>query len=148
MNAFGLPGRVLCGLMADKVLGPVNTIVPVVLCVATLYYFWAAVTSYGGLLAWSIFYGFFGSSIGSLFPACCASLTIDLNKMGVRVGMCLTVASFASLTGAPIAGALIQLHDGGYLYAQIFGGISSLVGLAFLLMARVAKSGWRWRERL
>ena len=134
MNAVGMPGRLVCGLVADRVLGPVNTLAPVTLIAGILMYCWAAVTTKGGLFAWCIIYGFFAAGIQSLFPASCASLTKDLTKMGVRTGMCFTVVSIACLTGPPLAGFLIQKDNGGFLYAQVFGG-SALFGSALLLVA-------------
>ena len=148
MNAIGVPGRLLCGLAADKLFGPVNTLIPVAFFAGVLFYCWAAVTSSGALFAFCVVYGFFGAGIQSLFPASCASLTTDLKKMGVRTGMCFSVVSIACLTGPPIAGALIQERDGGFLYAQMFGGSALVAGAGFLVAARVAKSGWVLKMRV
>ncbi len=59
--------------------------------------------------------------------------------MGVRVGMVFTIGSLACLTGAPIAGALIDFDTGKYEYAQIFGGTTVIVGTLTLLAARLAQ---------
>ncbi|KAI5196574.1 MFS monocarboxylate transporter-like protein [Aureobasidium subglaciale] len=134
MNAVGIPGRLVCGYIADRLLGPIKTLVPVALCAGLLFYCWSAVTSLGGLVAFCIVYGFFGAGIQSLFPAACASLTSDVKKMGVRTGMCFTVVSVACLSGPPIAGALIDKDHGQYLFAQMFGG-SAIVGGALTLTA-------------
>lgn len=146
MNAVGVPGRLVCGLVADKLFGPINTLIPVVFCASALFYSWAGATSLGALYAFCVIYGFFGAGIQSLFPASCASLTTDMKKMGVRTGMCFSFISLACLTGPPIAGALIQRGDGDFLYAQMFGG-SALMGGALLLMASsVAKNGMPWKR--
>lgn len=145
---MGIPGRLVCGLTADRLLGPVNTLIPVALFAGVLFYCWAAVTTEARLYAFCIIYGFFGAGIQSLFPAACASLTSDLSKMGTRTGMCFSVVSVACLTGAPIAGALIQRHNGDYLYAQAFGGSALLGGSLTLLAARVSKSGWALRTKM
>lgn len=134
LNAVGIPGRLVCGLVADRYLGPVNTLTPVTLISGVLLYCWAAVHSLGGLFAFSVIYGFFAAGVQSLFPAACASLTPDLKKMGVRTGMCFSFISIACLTGPPLAGALIQKDDGGFLFAQIFGG-SAFMGGSLTLMA-------------
>jgi hypothetical protein len=62
--------------------------------------------------------------------------------MGSRVGMILTILAFCTLTGAPIAGALIDAEGGSFLAVQVFGGTSMLLGTVILIMARAAKSGW------
>lgn len=59
--------------------------------------------------------------------------------MGVRVGMVFTIVSVACLTGPPIAGALIDLRGGDFLYAQIFGGTTVLLGGAVLVAARITQ---------
>ena len=148
MNAVGMPGRLICGLTADRLLGPINTLAPVALISGILLYCWAAVNTLGSLLTFCIIYGFFAAGIQSLFPAACASLTSDLSKMGVRTGMCFTVVSIACLTGPPVAGALIQKDQGGFLFAQIFGGSAFVGGSLTLLAARTAKVGFGARTRM
>lgn len=96
--------------------------------------------SYSGLLAWIIVYGFFANAVQSLFVGSVGSLTKDRQKMGVRVGMIFTIVSFACLTGPPIAGALIDLRGGDFLYAQIFGGTAVVLGSFVLTMAAIASS--------
>lgn len=147
MNAVGVPARLSCGFVADR-LGTVNTLIPAVFFAGVLFFCWIAVGSVGGLYAFCVVYGFFGGGIQSLFPAACASLTTDLEKMGVRTGMCFSVVSIACLTGPPIAGALIQRHDGGYLYAQVFGGAALMGGTLTLVAAMTAKNGWDWRKKM
>ena len=139
INAVGMPGRFVCGLVADRLLGPLNTLIPVACIAGALLYCWAAVSSLGGLLAFCVIYGFFAGGIQSLFPAACASLTLDLSKMGVRTGMCFSFISIACLTGPPIAGALIQQGNGKYLYAQIFGGSAFMGGCLTLVAVSLAK---------
>ncbi|GME46618.1 MFS transporter [Neofusicoccum parvum] len=148
MNAVGVPGRIVCGIVADRLLGPVNTFIPVCLLAGVLMCCWAAVGSLPSLYVFCIIYGFFGAGVQSLFPAACASLTADLKKMGTRTGMCFSVVSLASLTGPPLAGALIQKRDGSFLYAQMFGGSALVGGAVVLAAARVAKNGWTIKTKM
>lgn len=53
--------------------------------------------------------------------------------------MVFTIVSVACLTGPPIAGALIELGDGSFQYAQIFGGITVVLGGFILLGARISQ---------
>jgi MFS family permease len=126
----------------------VNTLIPVAFFAGVLFYCWAAVHELGSLYTFCVLYGFFGAGIQSLFPAACASLTTDMSKMGVRTGMCFSFISIACLTGPPIAGALIQSHNGNYLYAQIFGGSAFMSGTCTLLAARIAKIGLDFKRRM
>lgn len=148
LNAVGIPGRLACGLVADRLLGPVNTLTPVAFIAGLLLYSWAKVHSLGALVVFCIIYGFFAAGVQSLFPAACASLTTDMKKMGVRTGMCFSVVSVACLTGPPLAGALIQRDDGGFLLAQMFGGSAFVAGSSTLLAARIAKNGLNLKQRM
>ena len=83
-----------------------------------------------------------------LFAAMVASLTDDVKKTGVRMGMIFSTTSFALLTGPPLAGALIQRDGGRYLGAQMWAGSVILVGGLVLAGARVSKTGFRFMERM
>jgi MFS family permease len=122
--------------------------VPTTFFAGLLIYCWAAVNTLNGQLAFVIVYGYFAAGVQSLFPATLSSLTTDLKKMGVRVGMVFSIISIACLTGPPLAGALIHRKGGDYLYAQIFGGTVVMCGSLFLIAARVAKTGFQFKQRM
>lgn len=139
LNAIGVPSRIVCNLVADK-LGPVNTLIPAVFFAGVLIFGWIGIHSLPSLYVFCVFYGIFGGGIQSLFPAACASLATDVKKMGVSTGMCFSFVSLACLTGPPIAGALIQRDNGGYLYAQLFGGVALMGGTFTLMAAKFVRS--------
>ncbi len=143
LNGVGLFGRLIPAHLADRFFGPLNTLIPFAFVSGLLLYCWAAVTSKGGLTGFAVVYGLFAAGIQSLFPATLSSLTTDLKRTGVRMGMVFTVVSFAALTGPPLAGALIQKDNGGYLYAQMFSGSVLMGGCATLLAGRAASKGWK-----
>lgn len=143
LNGVGLLGRLIPNHLADRYFGPLNTLIPFAFASGLLLYCWAAVTSKGGLVGFAAIYGLFAAGIQSLFPATLSSLTLDIKKTGVRMGMIFTVVSFATLTGPPLAGALIEKDDGGYLYAQVFSGSVLMGGCVTLLAGRVASKGWK-----
>lgn len=143
LNGVGLFGRLIPAYLADQYFGPLNTIIPFACVSSLLLYCWTAVTSKGGLVGFAVIYGLFASGIQSLFPATLASLTSDLKKAGVRMGMVFSVVGFACLTGPPLAGALIQSRQGSYLYAQIFAGSVMMGGCITLMASRVSKNGWK-----
>lgn len=143
LNGVGLFGRIIPAFLADRFFGPLNLLGPFAFSAGLLLYCWAAVSSNSGLIAFAVVYGLCAAGIQSLFPATLSSLTTDLKKAGVRMGMCFSVVSFASLIGSPIAGALIQKDGGLYLSAQMYAGSIMMVGSALLVTTRVAKIGWR-----
>ena len=140
LNGVGTLARIVPNHLADRYFGPLNTLIPVVIASSLLCFCWIAVSSRSALYAWAVIYGIVGAAIQSLFPATLSSLTTDLRMAGTRMGMVFTLVSFAVLTGPPIAGQLIQKKGGQYTYAQIFAGVDLLIGSAFLLAARRARS--------
>lgn len=148
MNGVGVPGRLIPAILSDKFTGPVNMFIPVSAAAGILLYCWIAVHSLGGLYAFVAVYGTFGGGVQSLFPSALPSLTTDLSKVGVRIGMIFSIVSIASLTGPPIAGALIDTNGGKYLGAQLFGGTSMLLGTTLIIAAKFFKSGTNITKRM
>ncbi|RFU27697.1 hypothetical protein B7463_g8640, partial [Scytalidium lignicola] len=140
MNGTGLIGRTIPGFLADRYFGPLNTILFGTLCTTVTIFGWIGVHDRAGTYAWAIMYGITSAIVQALFPGTLSSLTTDLSKAGVRMGQVFTIVSFACLTGPSIAGQLIQVKDGGYLYAQLYAGMCLLVSLFFLSAAKLAKS--------
>jgi len=140
LNGVGILGRVIPNHVADRFLGPLNTLIPFVISTALLALSWMGVTTTKGLYAWAVIYGFVGAAIQSLFPAVLSSLTTDLRMAGTRMGMTFSVVSFAVLTGPPICGQLIEAKNGQYQYAQMFSGCSMVVGFCMLNAAKFTKN--------
>lgn len=122
--------------------------IPFVVLSAVSLYCWAAIYTQGGLWAFATIYGLFSSGVNSLFPTALSALTTDMTKIGVRMGMVYTVISFATLTGTPIAGALISANSGHYLGMEMFAASLLMVGGIMLVAARISRTGWKLRERM
>lgn len=148
MNAVGLPARPMLGYIADRYFGPLNCLIPSILICSILMYSWQAVSDATGLYIFAVFYGLFAAFALSLFVGTVPSLTKDLSKIGTRVGMLLTLMSFAPLTGQSVAGALIDKGKGRYIYAQVWGGTSLMLGVACCIGARLYISGWKWNHKM
>jgi len=148
MNGLGLPGRLIPGYIADRWLGPYNTIIPYTFVVSIALYCWAAVDSVTSLYIFTVFYGFFSAGFQTLFVAVLASLTKDLSKVGTRNGMGCSIVGLASLVGPPIAGALIQKDGGGYLTAQIWAASMMMAGSVVIFLGRVMLTGWRLKVKV
>ncbi|KJK60654.1 monocarboxylate transporter 1 [Aspergillus parasiticus SU-1] len=145
LNSVGILGRLLPSFLADRYLGPLNTIIPINLSTAIIMYSWATVHSLGSLYAFTVVYGFFAAGVQSLFPAVVTHLTHDQGRIGTRMGMVFAIVGVACLVGLPLSGVLIGArHDGGFLYAQMASGTFLGVGAVFMVLARVAKTGWVW----
>ncbi|KAA8650880.1 uncharacterized protein ATNIH1004_003569 [Aspergillus tanneri] len=140
LNGVGVVGRMIANHFADT-MGPLNMMIPTCLIAGIALLSWMAVHTPGQLYAWTVVYGIIAGAILSLFPAGLSSLTTDLSKRGARIGMNFTVVSFATLTGNPIAGAIISADAGKYIGAQVFMGASFLLGGAFIFAARLTRQG-------
>lgn len=140
INVAGISGRIVPAFIADRWIGPLNTYIPQTLGTAICIFAWTAVDSVTGAYIFVAFLGHFAAGLMSLLPAAAAGLTADMGKVGTRIGMIFTLVSIPSLTGSPLAGKLIQTMDGNFLGAQIWGGISMLLGAGFLAAASWAKT--------
>jgi len=150
LNGIGLVGRLLPGHLADRY-GPLNMLAPAALFGGIAMFAWMVVDTPTKLYVWSSFYGIAAGGIQSLFPAGLSSLTTDPRKQGTRIGMVFTIVSFATLTGNPIAGAIIAAEGGRYTGAQAFTGAVLLLGALLIFGARLAKmkrTGQGWRLKI
>lgn len=145
LNGVGMPGRLIPNHLADRV-GAMNMLVPTAAVAGITLLCWMAVKNTAELYVWCVFYGLSGGGIQSLFPAALSSLTTDLRKAGVRMGMVFTIISFATLAGPPIAGAIITAEGGTYYGAQAFAGASLLLGMLLIIAARQVKVRRLMRE--
>ncbi|KAK2757881.1 hypothetical protein FQN54_004287 [Arachnomyces sp. PD_36] len=142
MNGSGMLGRLLPNYLADQYLGPLNLLIPFAFVSGVVLFGWTGVHDIDGLYAFAVIYGLSAAGVQSLFPATLSSLTTDLKKTGVRMGMVMSIVGCSSLMGSPIAGALIDSKNGDYLYAQIFAGVVMFAGSMILVAARVIKAGY------
>lgn len=138
LNGTGAIGRIGLNHIADRI-GPLTMFVPIALSCSICVLSWISASSVAGIYIWSVFYGIVAGGIQSLFPAGLTSLTTDLRKAGVRMGMVFTIQSFSVLSGPPIGGALVSAMGGQYHAAQGFAGAVLFLGTLFVMAARVVK---------
>ncbi|TDZ33581.1 MFS transporter asaE [Colletotrichum spinosum] len=148
INACGLPIRAPCGYLADRFVGPLNCLIPWVALCGLLMFCWAAVDTVAGLYAFAVFYGLASAAAMGLFAGTVPSLTKDLDKIGTRVGMIMTLMSLGPLTGPSVAGVLIARAGGRYWAAQTWAGASLLLGTAALIGARLYASGLKLKVKM
>ncbi|KIW65977.1 hypothetical protein PV04_08190 [Phialophora macrospora] len=144
-NAAGIPIRLATGYIADRFLGPLNLMVPLMFINALFSLCWIAVKSETGMYVFAMFYGFSAGAFQCLLPTVITSLNDDPQRNGIRMGMAFSFLSFAGLAGPPIGGALLATNGGGrggYLVAQLCLGISMAVGGLLMCAARVYQAGW------
>jgi MFS family permease len=97
------------------------------------------------IILFSAFYGFTSGTFVSMVPALIAQIS-DIRKIGVRIGVNYLVVSLSGLIQNPIGGALISRDNGGYLYLQIFCGLTMAVGTSLYFVARTIQVGFKVKK--
>lgn len=141
LNAGSVFGRTLPGILGDKV-GRYN--VMTVFCTLTtilILALWIPAKSNAGQLVFAPLFGFTSGAAIGLTPALIAEIS-PLREIGVRTGTVFAAGSIGALTGSPIGGALITRDHGDFLYLQLFGGCTCIVGCVLFLAARLKVGGF------
>lgn len=138
-------GRVIPGWLGDR-FGRFNVmIITTFLSTVLVLALWIQARSPTPTIVFSALFGFSSGTFVSMGPALIQQIS-KVDEIGMRMGTSFSIISVAVLTGNPIAGALITLDGGGYLYLQLFCGIAMGVGCGFLVAAKYVQCGWRWER--
>lgn len=142
VNAGAIPGRALPGYLADR-FGPMNVMcVTAMVCATFIYALWlTAGGGEGATIAFAILFGFWSGAGISLTPVCIgqACRTEDYGK---RNGTAFFLASFGTLVGVPLAGAIVQWCGGDYYGLIVFAGGLYVLSLCAFFVARGLCAGW------
>ncbi|ORY83514.1 major facilitator superfamily domain-containing protein [Leucosporidium creatinivorum] len=148
LSAASVFGRLIPNWMADY-FGPITVLGLNTIASAILVSLWIPMgKTDAGLIVWAILFGFASGTQVSMAPACIASITENMNTIGIRMAMCYLCVAVVALPGTPIAGALISAQGGEtYLGAACFAGGCVGIGAMFFLIARrlvVKRKGTPW----
>lgn len=154
LNVGSCFGRYLPGLLADRI-GRFNTmILTVLLCLGSTLALWLlAQDSIALMVVYALVFGFASGSSISLTPVCVGQLC-KVENYGRYYATCYTLVSFGSLTGIPIAGAILQQSqgqptgvgaagDGDYWGLIVFTGLSWAGATILFGVARGLGAGWK-----
>lgn len=156
-NAGSCLGRWAPGYLADR-FGRYNTMIATILgCMATSLGLWLPATllsnnentntNHTTILAltttYALLMGFASGSNISLTPVCVGQLC-PTHSYGRYYATCYTIVSFGTLTGVPIAGAIIRACGGEYWGVAVWTGLCYVWALAAFGAVRVSKVGWGW----
>lgn len=141
MNAASFVSRILSGFLADKFgtfnLMIINAIGAGVVCFAI----WLpAGPHHNGLIAFVVVFGWFSGAVVAMTLTVIPALSQPKNA-GRRYGTAYMIASFAVLTGSPIAGALT---DRNFMGLILFTGCVYIVGAACFVVSRYWAAPNRW----
>ncbi|CCL98464.1 uncharacterized protein FIBRA_00462 [Fibroporia radiculosa] len=148
LNAASIPGRLTLSLLADQ-LGLFNVLCSVIVIIGVLVFSMFGVTNTAAVIIFSILYGWFSGSFVALGGATLASLAKSPAEVGLTIGLCYFVGSFASLTGMPIDGALMGTGPVLDWYkAIIFSAVTILAGAGLVTLARMMYATRKGTQRL
>lgn len=144
----GLPFRVIPGMVADRLTGPLNLLIPATFFSGIMMILWTLVRTTTGVYLFASAYGMGISTVQSLFSPVLVSLSPDPMRAGTPLGVGNFIVAWAVLIGPPIAGALVRLGDNSFIYAQLWAGSLMCIGGLLLVTARVVKCGLQPRVRV
>lgn len=139
LNAASVPGRIFPNFVGDYI-GVFNVLIPASFMTGVMALIWIGVKTFGGIISFACFYGFFSGAFISIAPVAIVVLTPDLRKIGTRMGHSFFVGSFGLLIGTPVSGAILS-STGKYLGVQLFSGIVLMGVAGMFLAARFCKVG-------
>jgi MFS family permease len=153
-NAGSCVGRWVPGFLADK-FGRFNSMIAaLVICSATSLTFWlpasllTPATSSDAMaikalsIVYAVIFGFASGSNISLTPVCVGQLC-DTNVYGRYYATCYTIVSFSTLTGIPIAGAILQASGGRYYGVVIWTAVCYVVSSGCFVWSRSLQVGFK-----
>jgi predicted MFS family arabinose efflux permease len=147
MNASSIFGRVLPGMLADK-LGRFN--VMIVLSTLTGIFclgLWIPGTSNAAIIVFILIFGFTSGGFISLAPTLIAQIS-DIREIGTRTGTAFCIQAIGALIGSPIGGAIVAAQGGEYLGLQLFCGIAMLVAAGIYVVARYVQVGLELKKKV
>ena len=145
-------GRWIPGFLSDR-FGRFNLMILTVgLCLISTFTLWLPACKIFDIphpavkplvIVYSIIFGFASGSNISLVPACVGQLC-GTQEYGRYYATCYTIVSFGTLTGIPIAGALVKADGGSYWGLVVWTGLNYVASLITYGAARVVMVGWAW----
>ncbi|PIL25838.1 MFS general substrate transporter [Ganoderma sinense ZZ0214-1] len=135
LNFSAATGRTLIGFIADRI-GPVNALwIVIMLSGLTQLFVWTFVSTYAGIMAFGIMYGFVCGSFLSLSPAVAAQLYGSGRLAGLS-GLLLLFNLPGNSAGAPLGGAILSATGNNWVAVSLYSGSLQIVGGLVLLYAR------------
>ncbi|RDI79863.1 hypothetical protein Vi05172_g10219 [Venturia inaequalis] len=127
INAASIIGRIVPGLIADRLKDPLLVLMSCTGCSTILIFSWIAIrTSEAGLFVFCVLYGAFSGAFVSLSTPVTVTLAPTMQDVGTRLGMFNFIGSLGILVGNPVAGAIIKSS---WVGAQVFCGVACLLAM-------------------
>ncbi|KAJ2796372.1 hypothetical protein H4R21_004743 [Coemansia helicoidea] len=141
MNAGGIAGRILIGLMADYI-GPLNSLLAsIVVSAIAVLAMWLPCKSIGLLVASALLYGFVSGSLVSLVPVVTANL-FGIKRLPSILGLLFISYTIGAMISSPVGGKLLDDYGHGtdYTWLIVYGGLFFVISAVLLIALRVSLS--------
>lgn len=132
-NAASMFGRVISGLLADKI-GALNTMAVFTAMTGITTIAWPFAKDKSQLITIAAIHGFSIGAYISLYSVPAVAMG-KMEDAGRRVGMFMSLIGLGGIAGPPISGAICTA-TGGFVDAGLYSGGCILFGVALLLVAR------------
>lgn len=127
LNAASIPGRTLCGWLADRY-GRLNVLIASTALAATVCLcVWTTVTGTAGVVVFALLYGFAFGGLISLMPAVTAQVC-GQQHLATKFGLVSAAGAIGCLVGAPLAALFLDGQRSSYQRCAGFSG-------AFIVLA-------------
>ncbi|KAL0576987.1 hypothetical protein V5O48_004997 [Marasmius crinis-equi] len=126
-------GRLAAGLLVDRI-GAINFIAPTTFLAGILTYAWPFAHSLGPLIAVAVIYGFMCGTYVSSFMIPLFEMG-EIQDIGRRSGMVMTIGAIGALTGPPISGA-INNATGGFEKVGYYAGTMVIFSVVLMVASR------------
>ncbi|KAI9723330.1 MAG: hypothetical protein M1812_001213 [Candelaria pacifica] len=136
VNAGSIPGRIIPSYLSDR-LGhlAVMTVMAYASAALTLA-IWLPINyhpSVAGIVIYALVFGCASGAFVSLMTPCLIDLCHgDTANLGLMLGSFMSIIAFASLTGLPIQGAILDGMHGKFVGIIAFAGVSMMLGALVL----------------
>ncbi|CCC11239.1 unnamed protein product [Sordaria macrospora k-hell] len=110
VNGVSVIARSLVVYIADRHIGPINTICISTCVLSCTLFSWMAVQSRAGMYVFSAFLGLSTGAAQGIYNGAMSSLIKDPHRFGTRLGMVNTIAAFAALGGRRRPGQLLVMR--------------------------------------
>jgi MFS family permease len=131
-NGTNLVGRVLAAALAEK-FGMAETLFVYVLGYAITLFEWLGIKSIPAFDMWVVLCGLFSGVLPYLGPALVTYLCPNLDVVGTRTGMVLSISALGVLVGNPVSHAINDLATKTFWKSQLFFAISIMASSVLLL---------------
>jgi MFS family permease len=140
-NAASGFGRLTAGVACDRY-GAINAMTPMTIVAGVLTYAWPFATTKAEFVIVGIIYGFTSGVYVSCFLLPVYAMS-NVNEIGQRTGMLMSITAIGALLGPPISGA-INTNTGGFKAVGYYAGSMIVLAVGFMIITRqiVLKRVW------